>query len=98
MVERHKLSIERVDTTAECEKCGRKGIRFSEMQTRSADEGSTIAYNCDCGHRYVVWVTRDLYSWVDDANHIRKQVVDQQLRDYLVEEPRDLEIHEQTYR
>ncbi|KAK2070285.1 hypothetical protein P8C59_004792 [Phyllachora maydis] len=53
-VERHKISTEQVDPNTECEKCGRRGIRFSEMQTRGADEGSTISYNCDCGHRWTL--------------------------------------------
>jgi DNA-directed RNA polymerase I subunit RPA12 len=36
-----------------CEKCGRKEVRYSEQQLRGADEGSTIFYECDCGHKYV---------------------------------------------
>ena len=53
VVEKHKVQTERVDANMECPKCGRTGIRYSEAQLRSADEGSTIFYNCDCGHRSV---------------------------------------------
>ncbi|KAH8889648.1 hypothetical protein GQ53DRAFT_187414 [Thozetella sp. PMI_491] len=53
VVEKHKVQTERVDSNMECPKCGRTGIRYSEAQLRSADEGSTIFYNCDCGHRSV---------------------------------------------
>ena len=35
-----------------CEKCDRTEVRFSERQLRGADEGSTIFYECDCGHKY----------------------------------------------
>ncbi|KAK3318402.1 hypothetical protein B0H66DRAFT_516616 [Apodospora peruviana] len=51
-VERHKVQTERIDANTDCEKCGTRGIRYSEVQQRSADEGSTILYNCDCGHKY----------------------------------------------
>jgi lysyl-tRNA synthetase class I len=37
-----------------CSECGRKEVRYSAVQLRSADEGSTIFYTCDCGHKYVV--------------------------------------------
>ena len=53
VVEKHKVQTERVDANMECPKCGRTGIRYSEAQLRSADEGSTIFYNCDCGNRSV---------------------------------------------
>jgi len=53
-VERHKIKTERVDSNTECHKCGRKGIRYTEVQQRSADEGSTILYNCECGERWSV--------------------------------------------
>ena len=36
-----------------CEKCGREEVRYYTQQLRSADEGSTVFYECDCGHKYV---------------------------------------------
>ncbi|ORY65367.1 uncharacterized protein BCR38DRAFT_342392 [Pseudomassariella vexata] len=51
-VERHKVQTEAIDTSVSCEKCGRSNIRFSAVQLRSADEGSTIFYTCDCGNKY----------------------------------------------
>jgi len=36
----------------DCPECGTIGIRYTEVQMRSADEGSTIIYNCQCGHKY----------------------------------------------
>jgi lysyl-tRNA synthetase class I len=36
-----------------CPECGRKEVRYTAVQLRSADEGSTIFYSCDCGHKYV---------------------------------------------
>ncbi|KAM5470220.1 hypothetical protein MauCBS54593_004105 [Microsporum audouinii] len=36
----------------DCEKCDAKEVTWSEMQLRSADEGSTIFYRCSkCGHK-----------------------------------------------
>ncbi|KAK3202789.1 hypothetical protein GRF29_154g756926 [Pseudopithomyces chartarum] len=35
-----------------CEKCGREEVRFYTQQLRSADEGSTVFYVCDCGHKW----------------------------------------------
>jgi len=44
------------DTHAEinqtCEKCGREKVRFYTQQLRSADEGSTVFYECACGYKY----------------------------------------------
>ena len=34
-----------------CPECGRMEVRYSAVQLRSADEGSTIFYTCDCGHK-----------------------------------------------
>lgn len=36
-----------------CEECGREEVRYYTQQLRSADEGSTVFYECDCGHKYV---------------------------------------------
>ncbi|KAF2672249.1 hypothetical protein BT63DRAFT_452754 [Microthyrium microscopicum] len=35
-----------------CEKCGREEVRWYEQQLRSADEGSTIFYVCECGNKW----------------------------------------------
>ncbi|TVY32937.1 DNA-directed RNA polymerase I subunit [Lachnellula subtilissima] len=35
-----------------CEMCGRKEVKYTSAQLRGADEGSTIFYQCDCGHRW----------------------------------------------
>ncbi|KAK4181843.1 putative DNA-directed RNA polymerase subunit [Triangularia setosa] len=51
-VKRHEVQTERVDPNMDCHKCGRRGIRYSEVQQRSADEGSTIIYNCECGEKW----------------------------------------------
>ncbi|RDW80554.1 hypothetical protein BP5796_05252 [Coleophoma crateriformis] len=34
-----------------CMQCGRKEVRFYTLQLRSADEGSTVFYTCDCGFK-----------------------------------------------
>ena len=52
-VERHKIQTE-ATTSETCEKCGRTEVRFSAVQLRGADEGSTIFFTCDCGHKYVL--------------------------------------------
>lgn len=51
-VKRHEVNTE-ATTTQTCPKCGRTEVRFSAVQLRSADEGSTIFYTCDCGYKYV---------------------------------------------
>jgi DNA-directed RNA polymerase I subunit RPA12 len=45
------VQTERIDANTECPKCHKVGVRYSEVQQRGADEGSTIIYNCDCGER-----------------------------------------------
>ena len=35
-----------------CSECGRKEVRFYTQQLRGADEGSTVFYSCECGHRW----------------------------------------------
>lgn len=33
-----------------CPRCGAKEVAYTQVQRRSADEGSTIMYRCDCGN------------------------------------------------
>ncbi|KAG9230670.1 hypothetical protein BJ875DRAFT_507166 [Amylocarpus encephaloides] len=35
-----------------CSECGRREVRFTSAQLRGADEGSTIFYACECGHKW----------------------------------------------
>lgn len=56
-VKRHEVSTE-AKTNQTCPKCGRTEVRFSAVQLRSADEGSTIFYTCDCGFKYVIALLR----------------------------------------
>lgn len=50
-VQRHEVQTEA--TTAErCPKCGREEVKYTAVQLRSADEGSTIIFNCECGYSY----------------------------------------------
>lgn len=51
-----------------CPKCGREEVRYYEQQLRSADEGSTIFYECKCGHKYAstlkffdTWIFANIY-------------------------------------
>ena len=37
--------------TQTCTECGRKEMRYYTQQLRSADEGSTVFYSCECGHK-----------------------------------------------
>lgn len=36
-----------------CERCGRDEVKYYTLQLRSADEGSTVFYTCECGHKSV---------------------------------------------
>ncbi|CAG8961668.1 hypothetical protein HYALB_00007704 [Hymenoscyphus albidus] len=48
-----RSDMENKATTQEtCSECGRTEVRFTAVQLRSADEGSTIFYTCDCGHKW----------------------------------------------
>ena len=48
-IERHNIQT---DSTIQepCPKCGREEVRYTNVQLRSVDEGSTIFYMCDCGY------------------------------------------------
>ena len=52
------ISEDDVNTTSiiaqRCEQCGREEVRYYTQQLRSADEGSTVFYECDCGYKYVL--------------------------------------------
>ncbi len=37
-----------------CTECGREEVRFHTAQLRGADEGTTVFYSCECGHRYLL--------------------------------------------
>jgi DNA-directed RNA polymerase I subunit RPA12 len=41
-----------------CEECGREEVRYYTQQLRGADEGTTVFYECDCGHKYVCKMRR----------------------------------------
>ena len=34
-----------------CPVCGRKEVKYTNLQLRSADEGTTTFFFCDCGNR-----------------------------------------------
>ncbi|KAH9909108.1 transcription factor S-II-domain-containing protein [Xylariomycetidae sp. FL2044] len=50
-IERHKIQTEALCNET-CPQCGGNEVTFSAVQMRSADEGSTIFYNCKCGHSW----------------------------------------------
>jgi DNA-directed RNA polymerase I subunit RPA12 len=39
-------------TKERCEKCGREEVRYYTLQLRSADEGTTVFYECECGNKW----------------------------------------------
>ena len=51
------LKAEDVQTEATirqtCPECGREEMRYYTLQLRSADEGSTVFYSCECGYKCV---------------------------------------------
>ncbi|KAK5998654.1 DNA-directed RNA polymerase I subunit RPA12 [Cladobotryum mycophilum] len=50
-VERHNV---KTDSKAQeqCPKCGGDEVTYTNVQLRSADEGSTIIYMCQCGNSW----------------------------------------------
>lgn len=48
-VEEIKISKNIIKQT--CEKCGNNEMYFYTLQTRSADEGQTVFYECKCGYK-----------------------------------------------
>ncbi|KAG5751316.1 hypothetical protein H9Q70_006042 [Fusarium xylarioides] len=50
-VEKHNLQT---DSTVHetCPKCGREEVKYTNVQLRGADEGSTVIYLCDCGNSW----------------------------------------------
>ncbi|KAF4469631.1 DNA-directed RNA polymerase I subunit RPA12 [Fusarium albosuccineum] len=50
-VEKHNLQTE---STAheKCPKCGREEVKYTNVQLRGADEGSTVIYLCECGYSW----------------------------------------------
>jgi DNA-directed RNA polymerase I subunit RPA12 len=50
--------------TQTCPECGRTEMKFYTMQLRSADEGATVFYRCECGYRYVmIGLNRIVGAW-----------------------------------
>ncbi|MFS8019917.1 putative DNA-directed RNA polymerase transcription factor C2H2 family [Helianthus anomalus] len=42
-----------MDYNVRCPKCSNKGVYYHTQQTRSADEGQTMFYNCpNCGYNF----------------------------------------------
>lgn len=37
-----------------CPKCGNEEMYYRAVQLRSADEGQTIFYECDCGYKFTL--------------------------------------------
>ncbi|EAS35396.3 DNA-directed RNA polymerase I polypeptide [Coccidioides immitis RS] len=35
-----------------CDQCGRPEMTFYTLQLRSADEGTTVFYSCECGYKF----------------------------------------------
>ncbi|KAK7420041.1 DNA-directed RNA polymerase I core subunit rpa12 [Neonectria magnoliae] len=48
-VEKHKIQTQSTIIQT-CPNCGQEEVKYSNVQLRGADEGSTVIYNCDCGH------------------------------------------------
>lgn len=49
--ERHNIQTETA-AQEKCPKCGREEVTYTTVQLRSADEGSTVIYNCKCGNSW----------------------------------------------
>ncbi|KAI7751086.1 hypothetical protein M8C21_019961 [Ambrosia artemisiifolia] len=51
---RRELGLSSIeDYNVRCPKCSNKGVYYHTQQTRSADEGQTMFYNCpNCGYNF----------------------------------------------
>ncbi len=58
-----------------CEKCGRQEMRYYTLQLRSADEGSTVFFSCECGHKYAPESSHTLQTtfWLTDDVQIQRE-------------------------
>ena len=58
-----KLTAEDTQTTAKikmtCRVCGREEMNWYTQQLRSADEGTTVFYVCECGYRFASDILMD---------------------------------------
>lgn len=50
-VDRRNLQTEAA-AEEQCPKCGGEEVTYTTVQLRSADEGSTVIYNCKCGNTW----------------------------------------------
>ncbi|PHH75530.1 hypothetical protein CDD82_4407 [Ophiocordyceps australis] len=50
-VQRHTISSGTAASES-CPKCGGSEVKYTAVQLRSADEGSTIIYTCACGNSW----------------------------------------------
>lgn len=49
-IERGDIQTE-AEIAVDCPECGRNKVKYHAVQLRSADEGSTIFYTCECGYK-----------------------------------------------
>ncbi|KPM44365.1 hypothetical protein AK830_g2159 [Neonectria ditissima] len=50
-VEKHNIQTQST-VRQTCPNCGQEEVKYSNVQLRGADEGSTVIYSCDCGHSW----------------------------------------------
>ncbi|KYK59275.1 hypothetical protein DCS_00405 [Drechmeria coniospora] len=50
-VERHNIQTE-TSVFERCPSCGREEVKYTTVQLRGADEGSTVIYSCECGNSW----------------------------------------------
>lgn len=48
-VEKHNIQTDSISQES-CPVCARENVKYTNVQLRGADEGSTVIYLCDCGN------------------------------------------------